>query len=151
MFTYVIQGAPLSPVKIGRASDIDSRLRSLQTGSPHELRVLLVLEGDVESELHVRFKDDRINGEWFRWSKKIESFISEKNKCRPLSEVWHAVNVYCTNQQRDKFNSWHDKLYRSADAIQDWIRFKCLLSDEEIPKDLPRLMSLIGGVSWLEE
>ena len=70
-------------VKIGVALDISKRLYTLQVSNPHDLVLLLLIEGDrqLESSLHYKFTKDRIRGEWFRLSPKIEAFIEEmKNK-----------------------------------------------------------------------
>ncbi len=64
---YVIQSAVTGSFKIGRSSDVDKRLRQLQTGSPYPLRVVLVLEdmGGLEKGLHQRLADFKSQGEWF--------------------------------------------------------------------------------------
>lgn len=64
---YLI-GSPDSPlVKIGWSDNPKRRLRNLQSGSPVPLRLLAVYEGGhyVEAELHRRFADKRVHGEWF--------------------------------------------------------------------------------------
>jgi hypothetical protein len=67
-YVYVIQGEPHSPVKIGLAKDVRTRIASLQTGNPTPLRLLYVLMGgqDLEWELHRKFGQYRIpRSEWF--------------------------------------------------------------------------------------
>lgn len=69
-FVYVI-GCAGHPVKVGIAVDVERRLKALQTGFPHRLRVYYHVEvGDrmarqVERECHVRLDAYRLNGEWF--------------------------------------------------------------------------------------
>lgn len=67
-------------MKIGFTKDLRSRLRSLQTGSPKELRVLLTIPGtsDDERELHSRFSSDHVRGEWFHLSPSIRELIANK-------------------------------------------------------------------------
>ncbi|MFJ1562502.1 GIY-YIG nuclease family protein [Streptomyces mirabilis] len=63
-----LNGSPDSPlVKIGWSDDPERRLRGFQTGSPVPLQLLAVFEGGhyVEAELHRRFADKRVHGEWF--------------------------------------------------------------------------------------
>lgn len=67
---YFIQSAVTGAIKIGRSKHPKKRLRQLQTGSPHKLRILLVIEhnGHREKILHQRLKHHRIRygrGEWF--------------------------------------------------------------------------------------
>jgi len=57
-------------VKVGRSSDVDRRIRELQTGCPHRLRLILHLpgEGGVERSIHESFHRYRTRygkGEWF--------------------------------------------------------------------------------------
>lgn len=67
MNVYFI-GDGCGQVKIGRAADVWHRLSDLQVGSPQILSVLRVIEGagaPTEKWLHRRYKEHRINGEWF--------------------------------------------------------------------------------------
>jgi hypothetical protein len=74
---YFIQtgSSEVGPVKIGMAANIRSRLRDLQTGHPRGLRLLWYERIDDESariarecELHQKFQDIRMRGEWFNVS-----------------------------------------------------------------------------------
>ncbi|MAI73154.1 MAG: hypothetical protein CMM01_19915 [Rhodopirellula sp.] len=40
-------------------------MRQLQTGHPKELNCLLLINADVEAELHDKFAAHRMHGEWF--------------------------------------------------------------------------------------
>lgn len=64
---YVIGDGRSGVVKIGTTSNLRKRLKALQTGSAYELRVLWSFGGDVrlEEHLHRRYKDLRLEGEWF--------------------------------------------------------------------------------------
>ena len=68
---YIIQSRITGAFKIGRSSKPERRLKELQTGSPYELRIILVLkdQGHEELELHRRLKrylsQGRMKGEWF--------------------------------------------------------------------------------------
>jgi hypothetical protein len=75
-FVYVIQGEQGSPIKIGVAKNVKSRIAGLQTGNPQRLRLLHVLPGDglLERALHQRLRESAIHGEWFGGS-EIESFL----------------------------------------------------------------------------
>jgi hypothetical protein len=64
--TYLVgaEGSPL--VKIGYTSGAPlKRLASLQTGQPMTLSLLWSVAVDIEDELHERFADYRVRGEWF--------------------------------------------------------------------------------------
>lgn len=68
---YIIQSKVTGAFKVGRSSDVPTRLKQLQTGSPYELRVILVLpgEGRREREIHRRLRgyesQGDATGEWF--------------------------------------------------------------------------------------
>lgn len=64
--TYFIQAGD-GPVKIGSThGDPNRRLKELQTGSSEPLRLLGTLDGaEWERELHERFAEWRLHGEWF--------------------------------------------------------------------------------------
>lgn len=76
---YFIQSGAAGAIKIGKAFSPGVRLAELQTACPSTLRLLGSIPGDVldERELHARFSDDRVRGEWFAPSAKLLSFIEE--------------------------------------------------------------------------
>lgn len=74
MKTYFISDGTL--VKIGRSVDPLRRLATFQTSSPEKLKIVLTLDGDRELDLHQRFAEFRVRGEWFRPSVEMLSFIA---------------------------------------------------------------------------
>jgi hypothetical protein len=66
---YVIQMNTTGDVKVGRSKDVHRRLKQLQTGSPHRLRLIMHApgEGHREREIHRRMERGRTrwDGEWF--------------------------------------------------------------------------------------
>jgi hypothetical protein len=77
---YFIQSSNGGPIKIGRVGRADAlrnRLDALQTGSPYPLRVLRVIPGDLatEQELHLRFAQWRVSGEWFMPSRELAAYL----------------------------------------------------------------------------
>jgi Meiotically up-regulated gene 113 len=66
-FVYFIQAGDTGPVKIGLANEPETRTRTLQTGNHRELHLRHVIPGDegIERQLHDRFREARIRGEWF--------------------------------------------------------------------------------------
>jgi hypothetical protein len=68
-FVYVIQdGSGLC--KIGRAKNVEKRIRSLSTGSSSDLTLIASWPcsnaGEYEAILHQAWRDVRVRGEWFR-------------------------------------------------------------------------------------
>ena len=66
-YVYFVQAERGGPVKIGVTDDLDRRLSMLQASSAERLVVIYALPGDrrTELELHKRFSEHRIRGEWF--------------------------------------------------------------------------------------
>jgi hypothetical protein len=75
-------------IKIGHTTNLRSRLRSLRTATPKELRVLLVIPGtrDDEQELHRKFEAHRAGREWFSRCAAITEFISAHRITAPTDE-----------------------------------------------------------------
>ena len=66
-----------SPVKIGRANDPVSRLKTLQVALPYRLKLLGTLDGcgDYEIAFHCHLSKFRMLGEWFKWSPLVEATV----------------------------------------------------------------------------
>ena len=92
-------------VKIGSATDPHARLRSLQTGSPHELKMARVIDGDARGErwLHDRYAGLRVRGEWFEYCDEMQTIrppeFIEPLKQRPRHSAG-SVSAYLMNADR---------------------------------------------------
>jgi ssDNA-binding Zn-finger/Zn-ribbon topoisomerase 1 len=69
-FIYLIKSdIPNSPTKIGIASNVPKRLKTLQMASPCKLELIFTIEKtyayQLENTLHQYFKDKKVHGEWF--------------------------------------------------------------------------------------
>ncbi len=66
-FVYVIHAQGTPRVKLGVTTDVDARLRAIQTGCPYKCVVLAQWPGSprLERKLHEHFKEHRKHGEWF--------------------------------------------------------------------------------------
>jgi hypothetical protein len=68
---YIAQSHTTGAFKVGRSSNPERRLRDLQVGSPFELRLILVVEGQgwrerkVHAALHGYRSQGTYKGEWF--------------------------------------------------------------------------------------
>ena len=74
--TYIATNPDSGLLKIGRSRSPEHRMNSLQTGAAVKPQLLLVIEKDVERELHARFAALRVFGEWFRDDGRIAEFIA---------------------------------------------------------------------------
>jgi hypothetical protein len=67
-------------VKIGVSRDYRKRWHELERTTEHILDVLGSFEGDrqVEADVHAMFREDRVEGEWFRSSERLLTFIRDR-------------------------------------------------------------------------
>lgn len=75
---YAIVADGLGRIKIGKAANPEKRLRELQIGSPVKLSLTFKAGWHDSNEklLHACFQEERLHGEWFRQSPRIEEFLS---------------------------------------------------------------------------
>ena len=72
MYTYIIYDDKY--YKIGKTKNLKNRMESMKTSNPH-IKLLLFLDKDIEKDLHVKFKDRNITGEWFNLSKEDLEYL----------------------------------------------------------------------------
>lgn len=80
---YVVEAPAVGRQKIGHTvRDPLVRLRGLQSGSPVllELRCSFEAPPDVEAQLHDRFADCRLHGEWFDLTEKQLVWVEEAHE-----------------------------------------------------------------------
>lgn len=65
MKTYLIHAPEVHRVKIGVSLDFKRRIVLMQTESPCKLFVIGITDGDIEKELHFKYKKHKTHGEWF--------------------------------------------------------------------------------------
>lgn len=70
-YIYILRLGNLQYYKIGVSSDIDTRVKQLQAGSPEELIRIYSKEFatpyKLETYLHKKYKDYNTHGEWFKF------------------------------------------------------------------------------------
>ncbi len=74
--TYFVKGVGTDLIKIGRTTNLPTRLSTLQTGSPVKLKLIGLAEVD-EGEVKHLFRRDRVYGEWYKDSPRLRKFIRE--------------------------------------------------------------------------
>lgn len=92
-FLYLIQHKEITEyTKIGYTTDIEKRIKSLQTASPTGINLIYLVESDyafkMEQALHKRYSSKNSNLEWFKLSDNdiktiinwIETQISRRSK-----------------------------------------------------------------------
>lgn len=62
--TYIMKDSSTNLIKIGKAINPKYREKTLQSEKP-TISLFAVCEDNIESELHKKFEDKRVRGEWF--------------------------------------------------------------------------------------
>ncbi|MCE2721604.1 MAG: GIY-YIG nuclease family protein [Dolichospermum sp.] len=72
-YVYLIECKGNKTLKIGFSCCPEERMKTLQTTSPYELKLIAKIDGDkqMEKKLHKEFSHLLIRNEWFKWSKEI--------------------------------------------------------------------------------
>jgi hypothetical protein len=90
---YFIEAIGVDLLKIGHTDrDVETRLRELQTGNPHTLRIAAMMQGDTATErsLHEQYKHLRVNGEWFKVDAELRVLIVALRWVQP--QVSHLLS-----------------------------------------------------------
>jgi hypothetical protein len=88
-YVYFLQAGPL--VKIGRAVDVEDRVRRLQTMHPGPLQVVAAVpaHASLETAIQNRFRHLRRNGEWYVLEPELDQFIDRlRTGANPVALLW---------------------------------------------------------------
>ena len=105
-------------IKIGAAGDVAKRKRDGTTWAPYGLRLLAVLPGDWEHELHDLFAKDRIKrkdntwGEWFHATPELLGLIKEVESGNGLAALHRAEEA----SANERVNAESERRQRAAAA-----------------------------------
>jgi Meiotically up-regulated gene 113 len=88
------------PIKIGCSKDCDTRLRSVEIWSPVILELVATVPGEHREEniLHQMFGEDRLHGEWFKHSPKLQSLIDYVVKAGKLPPLDYSLSPYASKR-----------------------------------------------------
>jgi len=76
---YFLRESGMGAIKIGVSRNLERRISSMRSNTPHEITVLGSVRVDwrFEGELQCRFAYARIRGEWFRPVEELLKYIEE--------------------------------------------------------------------------
>ena len=105
---YAIVGMHTRRVKIGRATNVASRLRDLQAGSPDDLVVIGWASnlGEYESWIHRALRAERVRGEWF--SPTI------------AADIVRTCEIGGCDEPSEDFAFWATYWYEASEAGDVW-------------------------------
>jgi hypothetical protein len=132
---YFITARERNVCKIGIARDVDARRASLQTASPVKLTVEAVIPGsrDLERQLHERFAEHRLSGEWFTITDELDALIAESaaNVVVPLPVTKPLTKRLSDEELADRSVARDRVLF--AEAMRDFER-----AGLTVPTEMPR-------------
>jgi hypothetical protein len=114
---YIVQAGGTGAYKIGRSTNMLSRLTDLQISCPTAMTLIAVIEGNAATErrLHERFAEKRIRGEWFRLTaddlKTIVAPTTDTARRPPLDPILQS--------DIDAFSESVDRGWREAIATYE--------------------------------
>jgi hypothetical protein len=123
-YLYIIKIKNTDKYKIGRSCWVDDRMKTLQTGNPDELIIYKIYKYHscpiLESHMHVYAKNNRIKGEWFKFTenklKDIDKEIIRYIKCNPNDSQHIVFESKCPEldskiaQLKKKYNKKEKKM-----------------------------------------
>jgi hypothetical protein len=74
---YILYSNVHQAIKVGYASDIGSRISTIQISTPEKLSLMFTFEGgkELEEYFHERLKPFHIRGEWFEYNNFVKDFL----------------------------------------------------------------------------
>lgn len=102
-YVYAI-GHPHGYVKIGRSKDPQARLKDHQTSNPYELWIIAQIPVNnsetVETELHERFDEKRVRGEWFELEHDDYDVITDLMQMYDSNQTFESLESYRTYRRQ---------------------------------------------------
>lgn len=85
-YVYVIGNLNAKICKIGFSEKPKERIKSIQTGCPHLLKIILLFEAEkyTETKLHHKYARYKLYGEWFLIDGTLKESIYKHIKTQPL-------------------------------------------------------------------
>lgn len=128
MYLYFISDG--KNIKIGIAKDVKKRIKGLQTGNPHKLKLYRTIEVSdlqakkIENNIHCYLSQFRLSGEWFNGEcKNIIDSLSDEEICNTIIE--HTTNnnftyLYevCNVEYADGILRKHKLLYSKDGSVK---------------------------------
>jgi hypothetical protein len=82
---YFMQTGTEGLVKIGKSTDVNFRIETIQSWEPSALHIIRTLDAPdwVERWLHRQFAPHRKRGEWFKFHPDMLTIVPQENKPLP--------------------------------------------------------------------
>lgn len=99
MAVYFVQDSLTGYIKIGFSSDPWARLSQIQVHNAGQCAIIALEDGDedCEADLHARFAEHRLRGEWFLPANEIMEHIGRlppvQRPCSRTSDFWGGMSA----------------------------------------------------------
>jgi hypothetical protein len=92
---YLIHNEITNKCKIGYSVNPTQRLQELQTGSSERILLKTQIEGsyELENQIHKKFEEHRIQGEWFIYNKEIAEYFKIPYCLKPEHVFINLTNI----------------------------------------------------------
>lgn len=132
--TYLIKDTETGLIKIGRSENPQKRLFSLQCGNTNKLKLIHIIDANIEQKLHYKFAHKRVRGEWFSVElgevvSHVESMdlsacqVSTKEVKERKEKIGQAVAVALDNLREDP-NSCFDDYGFQCEWVPELMRYR---------------------------
>lgn len=120
---YFIQDQDSLYIKIGYTSSDtpEGRLRAFQTGNPSCMAVLATMPGEMsdEQELHARFREHKVAGEWFRPCMGIINLVSQA-KAQAIPKMWAPKQLRANDKPAPSLSTWPERSASTTGGTQSF-------------------------------
>lgn len=131
---YILYSHIHQAIKVGYASDISSRISTIQISTPEKLSLMFTFEGgkELEQYFHERLKPFHIRGEWFKYNNLVKDFL--------LKYQEHQLEFFKSESDEQFKEDLHISEDAVCEAILDVVNsFNRKFSIPEIKKRLPHI------------
>lgn len=118
---YFIRAVESGKIKIGESDNPVARIKQLKTGSPEKLEILGVISGGRyrEKDLHKKFKQYQVRGEWFKSNPELTKFIREYIKDNGTGiQQCEVCGMFLTTkpnyEEIERHSDYHSKIKKGA-------------------------------------
>jgi hypothetical protein len=134
-------------IKVGIATDVNSRLVSVQVGNPHKMTLLHSISTseqharEIESQIHNLFHKTNLNGEWYQANQFMMDFITH------IKEYgWETHSDWIEKQYQKVYG---DILTSLKSKIEQDTIVGNMVSLEKLKEDLGKLVNKIYAIPSL--
>jgi len=160
-YVYAILDSKNNCLKIGKANDVTQRLSDLQSGNPTKLKVVATIPCSsekhafaVESELHLKYSNLFVLGEWFNYDdaiiKEFVNFVdnNQNKKTREpliINTLWEDCEEKFSVDSFPKCYFYPDRPAQILDNYENAQSLKIKWRTMEYPTSGKRMLVLPDG------